>query len=228
MSDIARFLIGCLGGMAAALSKVLAIDIGQFAAFLKAADATGVDELRVTILIFTPILMVLGGIVGWVSGESHRVKLLAIGCSAPALLAPWTAGQLSSAAQPLVAAITVSSVHAQSEPSEPKENDFVTGLSVLLGLKSVETQHYWVVVGSETNIAGAMAYAEEINRHAPELDAFVGSKMPGNDYYAVIVGGPEAYLPYKEAEALRRKAVAEGVVNSSAYLSAYPDRTPVQ
>ncbi len=228
MRELERFLLGSLGGLAAALFKVLALDTERLAVLFYSADATAVNDLRVTIFIFTPILMFLGGIVGWVSGESHRMKLLAIGCSAPALLAPWTTGQLDSAGGRLVASIGITPAYAQAEKSLPQSNNFATGLSVLLGLTAVEDQRYWVIVGSEPNLDQAKAFADQINAAAPQLDAFVGSKMPGNGNYAVIVGGTNAYLPFSAAEALRKQAVNLPIIRSDAYLSSYPDRQPVQ
>lgn len=228
MSDLGRFIVGCLGGLAAALSKVLALDTEKLAVLFYAAEAMAVNDLRVTIFIFTPILILLGGIVGWVSGESHRLKLLAIGCSAPAVLAPWTTGQLDSAAGPLVASIGITPAYAQTEQISPKSNDFATGLSVLLGITSVEQQRYWVIVGSEPDLEQAKAFAAAINAADPDLDAFVGARMPGNENYAVIVGGTDAYLPYSAAEALRKKAIELPIIRSDAYLSIFPDRNPVQ
>jgi hypothetical protein len=227
MPDIGRFIVGCLGGLAASLSKVLAVDTGQLAILFYSADVTAVNDLRVTIFIFTPILMFLGGVVGWVSGEEHRLKLLAIGCSAPALLAPWTTGQLDTASGPLIASIGITPAYAQTEKVSPTGSDFTTGLSVLLGLTSVEDQRYWVIVGSDPDLEGAQAFAEAINATSPELDAFVGSRMPGNENYAVIVGGTDAYLPYSAAEALRKQAIKVPFIRSDAYLSNFPDREPV-
>lgn len=227
MSDIGRFIVGSLGGLAASLSKVLAVDTGQLAILFYSADATAVNDLRVTIFIFTPILVLLGGIVGWVSGEEHRMKLLAIGCSAPALLAPWTTGQLETASGSLVASLGVTPAYAQTESVSPKADDFATGLSVLLGFTSVEEQRYWVVVGSDPDLEGARAFAAAVNATSPELDAFVGSRMPGNENFAVIVGGTDAYLPYAAAEALRKKAIRVPIIRSDAYLSSFPDRKPV-
>lgn len=226
--DIRRFILGCLGGLAAALSKVLALDTERLAVLFYAADATAVNDLRVTIFIFTPILMFLGGIVGAVSGETHRMKLLAIGCSAPALLAPWTTGELSSAARPLVASIGITPAFAQVEQVRQPSNDFATGLAVLLGITSVEDQRYWVIVGSEPKLDQAKALAAAINATAPQLEAFVGSRMPGNENYAVIVGGTDAYLPYAAAESLRKQAVSLPIIPSDAYLSSFSDRRPVQ
>lgn len=228
MSDIGRFIVGCLGGLAAALSKVLALDTERLAVLFYSADAAAVNDLRVTIFIFTPILIFLGGIVGWVSDEAHRLKLLAIGCSAPALLAPWTTGQLDTAVGPLIASVGIAPAYAQVEPSPPEANKFATGLSVLLGFTSVEDQRYWVIVGSDPNLDQAKAFAEAINATAPQLDAFVGSRMPGNENYAVIVGGTDAYLPYSAAESLRKKATGLPIIRSDAYLSSFPDRQPVQ
>jgi hypothetical protein len=83
-------------------------------------------------------------------------------------------------------------------------------------------QRYWVVAASFRNKNEADAKATEINAESPAMKAFVGNRMPGNEFYPVIVG---EYLPQAEADRLRIEAErlrsAAGV-----YLSAYPDRRP--
>lgn len=105
METLARILIGGLGGLTASLSKILALDATRLGSLFNSGSLTEMNELLASVYVFTPILILLGAIVGWASGETHRVKLLAIGCAAPALLAPWTVGDLGSATAPLVASL---------------------------------------------------------------------------------------------------------------------------
>ena len=226
MSGIVRFLVGLAGGFAAAPSKVLAIDAAQLAKFLDQGNIAATDELRGTIFIVTPILMILGGLVGWASSERNRFKLLAIGCSAPALVAPWTAQPPKDVATALLSPISISSAYAQTPLQTSDQPAIVKGLQVLFGVASPETQRYWVIVSSDRDLNSAKAFADTINAAAPTLQAFVGQRQPGNDNYPIIVGGPTAFLPLDQAQALQQKAATLSIVPGNAYLSSYPDRLP--
>ena len=85
MNTLVRIFAGLAGGLAAAASKILALDVPQLAQFTSTGRLDEMDELRVTIFIFTPILMFLGAIIAWASQENNRMKLLALGAAAPAL-----------------------------------------------------------------------------------------------------------------------------------------------
>jgi hypothetical protein len=227
METLARILIGGLGGLTASLSKILALDATRLGSLFNSGSLTEMNELLASVYVFTPILILLGAIVGWASGETHRVKLLAIGCAAPALLAPWTVGDLGSAATPLVASLNpIGPAYAQTDTFSAQQNDFLTGIGVLLGLEDTGAQRYWVIVKSDENFIRAQKYAAALNEAVPSIKAFVGSRMPDNQFYPVIVGGPTAYLPYKAALELKARALSLDVV-SDAYLSSYADRRPL-
>jgi len=227
MSGLTRIAMGIAGGFAASTSKILATDVGQLATLLDHADMSGIAELRVTIFIFTPILMFLGGLVAWATEETNRMKLLAIGCAAPALVAPWTTGAVNLPNQDALRDIVVTTAYAQTGQTGNAPNTFLKGVGVLFGFQSVEAQRYWVVVGSYKDEAGAMAFAAAINRLDPTLQAFVGQKQPGNEFFPVIVGGTSGYLPFEEAERLRMQAETLAIVtDGGAYLSAFADRLP--
>ena len=51
----------------------------------------------------------------------------------------------------------------------------------------------------------AQQFADKINAEDKALNAWVGLKIPGNDYYPVIVGN---YVFLSEAKELKRRALA--------------------
>lgn len=225
MSGFSRAIVGILGGFAASTSKVLALDVERLGRFVETGNLDDMTELRVTIFIFTPLLMLLGGIVAWASGEEQRMKLLAIGCAAPALLAPWTVGEIDKG--PLSQQTSFSIItpaYAQEVDQSADTSTFSKGLKALFGLSNIEEQNYWVIVGSTEDKVAAESYASEINKIDPDLEAFVGKQKPGNNYYPVIIGGTDAYSPFAEASALRDKATSIPIISQDSYLSDYPDR----
>lgn len=224
MNGFWRLVVGMAGGLAATASKVMALDITRLSQALDQGNMAGISDLRVTIFIFAPILIFLGGLIAWATDESNRMKLLAIGCAAPALIAPWTAGDLT----PKVASngfSFASSAFAQEQGAPTEQGGFLNGVQVLLGLKTVEEERYWVIVGSHATVPDAEAFAAAINAAKPELQAFVGNKSPDSDFYPVIVGGTDAYLPYDAANMLIAEATSLSII-PEAYLSAYRDRVP--
>lgn len=227
MLGIVRFFVGVAGGFAAAASKVLAIDAGQLAKFLDHGNVAATDELRVTIFVATPILMVLGGLIAWATSEDNRLKLLAIGCAAPALVAPWTTHPPANLVGALLSPMSVSLAYAQdTTPATDGTPTVVTGLKVLLGISAPQSQNYWVIVGSDVDPSKATAFADAINAAKPDLQAFVGNRQPDNPNYPVIVGGPSGYRPLSDAQVLLRKATNLNIVPGDAYLSSYPNRLP--
>jgi hypothetical protein len=228
MNSLTRFFVGMIGGLVAACSKILALDISQLSTFLDQGNLSDLNDLKVTIYIFTPILVFLGGVIAWATSEESRMKLLAIGCAAPAIVAPWTA---ASPVEPLsafhlVPGSIVSTAFAQERKDSAAQSKFVTGVKVLFGITRPEDQKYWVIVGSHLELQSALEYAAALNSSDPDLQAFVGQRKPDNPYYPVIVGGQEAFLSLAEAKALRDQASRSPLVPRDAYLSNYRDRTP--
>lgn len=219
------FIIGALGGLLASASKILAWDVQQLAALVDQGNTVDLTELRVTIFIFTPILMFLGGLVGWASGETHRIKLLAIGCAAPALIAPWTTAKFHTAKvgalMSQVSFAIIAPAYAQSDQPINQRGTFATGLGALFGLVDPKDEKYWVIVGARKDPTDAKALADSLNQVAPNIDAFVGSPRTNESGYPVIVGGPESYLPYAAAKALQERASSIPILPNDAALSNY-------
>ncbi|MBO6919078.1 MAG: hypothetical protein JJ858_11650 [Rhizobiaceae bacterium] len=225
MNGISRAFIGLMGGFAAATSKILALDVARLGQFVETGNLDDLSELRVTIYIFTPLLMLLGGIVAWASSEEQRMKLLAIGCAAPALLAPWTAGDLTKSTGPVLGSYSiVTPAFAEETGGSSKISTFSAGVKALFGADEIKTQNYWVIVGSYKDEVEAGTYVAEINKSDPSLDAFVGKRKPDNEYYPIIVGGTDGYLPFNEATALREEAIKNPIIPEDSYLSNFPDR----
>ena len=225
MNGAGRFFIGVLGGLAASASKVLALDVERLGRLVETGNFENMSDLLGTIYIVTPILMFLGGLIAWASAENHRMKLLAIGCAAPAMIAPWTAAKLDPMKTSFLPEM-VSSAYAQTKPDTRQSGTYVTGLKALLGLENPRNNRYWVIVGSRTDLAEARKYAAQINAIDPNMKAFVGEKRPGNDFYPIIVGGPEAFYPLDKANELKDRATKISIVPDNAYLSNYVTPLP--
>ena len=80
---------------------------------------------------------------------------------------------------------------------------------------TAEEKRYWVVVGSHLSREDAERQAQKINNDSQIISAFVGVKVPPNEYFPVIIGG---YLQYSDAEKLKSEVLSLGIVQE-AYLS---------
>lgn len=225
---INRFLIGALGGFAAWLSKLLALDAATLGQLVEHQLWVQAAELKVSIFVILPVLVFLGALVAWLTEESMRMKLFAIGVSAPAIIAPWTAKSVL----PEVAMIEqfgfVQPAIAQSGAA-PTNSGVGEGLKFLFGFTPAPnpaTQRYWVIVGSHRDLDEAFAGAKAVNNRDPRLNAFVGNRAPDNPFFPVIVGGPGGFLPLKEARKLKAYVDSLGVAKGGSYLSAFADRLP--
>lgn len=88
------------------------------------------------------------------------------------------------------------------------------GVGVFFGYGR-DPKRYWVIVGSYKDRNDALTFAKKINQEAPELNAWVGAKIPPNEYYPVIVG---SYIFFSDAEKLRKRALETNTISES-YLS---------
>jgi hypothetical protein len=119
-SSLQRILIGMLGGVAALCTKFLAHDYSVLANYLSENRYVDALNLGIGYAILGPILVFLGGLLAWVNeGESNRMKLLAIGVAAPALIttAAGTGGAEGSNRTAFLAPfdeLAISSAHAGS------------------------------------------------------------------------------------------------------------------
>lgn len=227
MNPFMKLFIGMLGGLLAAISKYGAFEHEALIEIIRMHTAES-DEARAFRLAFylsSLLLVLMGGAIAWAAEENNRLKLIAIGAAAPALVAPWTAQTEKGRADRPVASLSlpfVSPAIAQTPGIAASDN--ARALRFLLGIGPDESQRYWVIVGSHRSYDVAAAQAQAINRADSNLQAFVGAQKPGNPFYPVIVGGPKAFLPLNEARNLLNAARQNRYVEPSAYLSDYPGR----
>jgi hypothetical protein len=224
-------LVGAIGGLVAAISKMLAIDAPELLSAINRGLDGEVTDAGAALFITTPLLVMLGAIVCAFIEEDKALKVLAIGCSAPALVAPWTSGsvkpsQLSASNTFVSSAYAQSGNQSQIAQSGFSLSDRIEALSYAFGIKKIEDKKYWVIVGSFKSYEDAKEKAQQINKLSPELNALATGRRPGNQYYPVIVGGQNGPLKLDEARNLATQATESPAVSES-YLSAYTgDRLP--
>jgi hypothetical protein len=234
MSNLEKAFLGALGGLSAVLVKFLGQDYHTVVA--QAANLTE-DQLLAYKLgygILTPILMFLGGFVGWISDEQQRMKLVALAIAAPAMITTWAGGIKDDKSHVAFLDIVASAYAEAWEPTmeagKVKIPDTVKdastwdrvqrGVRVFFGYGNREPQRFWVIVGSYKEREAAQQFADKINVTDKTLSAWVGVKVSPNDYYPVIVG---TYSYLSEAKELRRKALSSSLIKD-AYLSSGAQR----
>jgi len=222
MSNFEKIAIGALGGLSAVLVKFLGQDYATVVA--QAANLT-VEQLsgyKWGYGLLTPILMFLGAFVAWTSDEQKRVKLVALAIAAPAMITTWSGGNKSESTSASLD-LFITSAYAQpvEAGSSGKKTDtpgaieqIQKGVGTFFGYGK-EPKRYWVIVGSYQDKKAAQQFADRINGENSTLNAWVGMKVPPNNYYPVIVGD---YSFLSEANALRAKALATKSIKE-AYLS---------
>lgn len=228
MSSIEKVILGALGGLSAVLVKFLGQD---YAVVVSHASDLTADQLLAYELgygLLTPILMFLGAFVAWLSDEQKRIKVVALAITAPAMITTWAGGHKTDSSLALSNFI-VPSAYAQSpdfarEKIRPVTPDAVTekdtwdklqmGVGTFFGYGK-EPQKYWVIVGSYKDKDAAQQFADNINAEDKTLNAWVGLRLSGNDFYPVIVGN-EAFL--SGAKELKRKALTSKLIRD-AYFS---------
>lgn len=231
-----RLAIGAMGGVAAAASKIIGLDSKIASALVDWDMFSKANELKLMILIHTPLLVILGAMMAYMIDESVRAKVFAIGVSAPALITPWLSNPVVDPATMMRADRQgygiVSTAWADDLVAQGADTGAgrLKGLQFLLGLDGSENgtqRRYWVIVGSHTSRGVAEAQVARIKSIAPELEPFVGLQKEGNPFYPVIIGGSNGFLTLNKARQLQAIAEQqEGVAPDGAYLSDYPDRLP--
>ena len=153
--------------------------------------------------VLTPILVFLGAVLAWVSEEANRLKLLAIGIAAPALITTWSGGtkpadttmQLSFNIISTAYAIEKEQGSSRSAINDPMERSYenwwdasLDGIKIFFGYGK-EMKHYYVVVGSFKSYMQAKQHAQAVNQRNSKLNAHVGSKT-SNEFFPVVLGEP--------------------------------------
>jgi hypothetical protein len=241
MSTFTQILIGALGGLAAVCAKFLGQDYQTTLVLVVENNSTEIFQIGVGYAIVTPILMFLGGLLGWASRETQPLKLIAIGVAAPGLITTWSGtsdiSKLSTGEpkragifemlSPVTPALAQEFAQVETTPPIAIQSEgkvLQRGLQTFFNL--TPEPKFWVIVGSFTDREQASALAGRINAEAPQMDAFVGLRQPGNPYYPVIVGD---YQTAEVANQLKEQAVKLQSVRAQggeAYLSSFAERRP--
>ena len=227
MSNLEKAVLGALGGLSAVLVKFLGQDYANVVAHAANLSADQLLAYQVGYGLITPILMFLGGFVAWLSDEEKRIKIVALAVAAPALITTWAGGNkpdnlafndylVSSAyAQPAAPAQQMPTPAYPEAPTQQSTwQKIESGVGTFFGYGNAP-QRYWVIVGSYKDRDDAQRFADRINAEDATLNAWIGLKLPGNDYYPVIVG-EQSLL--SDAKALKERALATRAVKD-AYLS---------
>ncbi len=219
MSNIEKAILGALGGFSAVLVKFLGQDYANIVAHASNLTADQLLAYTIGYGLLTPILMFLGAFIAWISEEQKRIKIVALAVAAPAIITTWSGGQKVESAFAFNSLLDTHSAYAQ--PLNPAKKgmkvqnpDTITknstwqrvqdGIGVFFGYGK-QPLKYWVIVGSYKDKEAAQQFAETINAEDSTLNAWIGLKTPGNDYYPVIVGD---YSFLSEAKELKQKALA--------------------
>ncbi len=235
LSGLTRSMIGGLGGVAALCTNYLAQYHPAVENLIKDGQANQILMLLFGFFILIPIVVFLGGLIGWASSENNRMKLIAIGVSAPALITTWNANPIKYQTDAVAVADKTSSQPGdQSEnlyfisPAKAKDKRIVVAATSwdlsdkfrsYFSVQKFEPK-YWVIVKSLKDQSQAQAFANRINALDPGLRAFVGKRRPDNPYYPVIVGN---FSERSEALRLRDRAVKLDIIDSAS-LSSYAMR----
>jgi hypothetical protein len=218
MTGIEKAILGALGGLSAVTVKYLGQDHATVCAHLLEGMDREIKSYIIGYIIITPILIFLGAFIAFISEEQKRMKLVAIAIAAPALITTWAGGTKFDSK--IVLNFPIRSVYAQPLDSQPSNSQTTTwqqikdGVGTFFGYRT-GPKRYWVIVGSFKDRNDAQAFANKINSEDRTLGAWIGQKVPPNEYYPVIVGG---YNLLDEARALKDKALTTEAV-TEAYLS---------
>jgi hypothetical protein len=199
-SNRERALVGALGGFAAVLVKYISQDHAAVASFLATHSKAGLPFSAITDIvggyfILAPMIIALGAIIGWVSNEDQRIKLFALGVSAPALITT-----LSSGNSVKVSLLELSSAYAQS----------VQG--VLGSFFGSSDRPYAIYVGSFSNQTNIDRILNTINNETKSLHAITSevTDKDGKKFQRIYV---LQLFGLKEALDVRDKLLLSKVVD---------------
>jgi hypothetical protein len=232
MNGLEKAVLGALGGFSAVVVKFLGQDYQTVVNNLSNLTADQILNYQIAYGLLTPLLMFLGGFMAWISDETKRMKVVALAIAAPAMVTTWAGGQKGDLQASLP--MPVSSAYAQAvdpakagipveKPSTVTQQSTLeriqSGVGVFFGYGK-EPKKYWVIVGSYKDRSQAEQFAGKINAEDPSLNAWIGAKVPPNDYWPVIVG---TYSYLSEAKSLQQRALATQSI-TDAYLSSGAQR----
>jgi hypothetical protein len=201
-SNLERVIVGGLGGLAAVLVKYISQDHAAVVQFISTHTKAGLPLSTILDIvggyfILAPIVIVLGAMIGWVSSETQRLKLFALGVSAPALLTTLSSGN----------GVKL----ALLEPSSAYADD----VSARVGALFASTDRpYAIYVGSYSSQANIDRIVSTINEQTKSLYAIttdvVDSK--GNKLKRIYV---LQLFGIKEALDVRDRLLSSGLVEEA-------------
>jgi len=229
MNNLQRLLVGGLGGLAAVLVRYLSRDHDTVLLLIESDIPLAAKEFRklwAGYLVFTPIMILLGAMIGWISEETHKVKLFALGVSAPALITTYSAAQPEKrvAFEPGFISYAYANPSGQRYDSEIKarsseiliseENNFPLKLAQLREFfGNSDSPVYLVQVGSFIDKTKANQLAARINKEGTSIRAFVSELgSSGGVMYRVLVAQG---LSLRDALLVRRNLQASGIVKDA-------------
>jgi hypothetical protein len=216
-TSLERIVAGCLGGLFALIAKYLGQDHQAVVAALVATPAPPLDDIVIGYSIMAPILLLLGGALAWASeDEKSRIKLIAIGVAAPALITTWAGGGKSPPER--IAALDAPTYTetawrpdanlrllqgGEEWPEVERESPIWRGIKHFFNAYEVR---YWVVVASFLSRARAEAFADRVRDYPPMRQAYIGFDRFGLAYIPVFAAPGE---PLEDAR--RRLAAVEHI-----------------
>lgn len=197
ISDSGRIVVGFLGGLSAILVRYLSQDHQTVLSFIEAYNANagvqwgGLYKILFSYVILTPILLVLGSIIGWLAEESSKIKLFALAVSAPALITTWANGPEKRMSD-LFDSIPVSTAYAQSS----------------------DAPLYAVQVAAFAQPELAVQLVATINKTDPSVRAFITElkNSQGVTFSRVRV---TQMLSLRDALALRERLLRQGITREA-------------
>lgn len=218
----ARLFAGGLGGLFAVITKYLGQDHRIVEDLIKAGTYLPLEDYVLAYAIFTPLLVILGAGVAWAADdEGSRMKLLALGVAAPALITTWSGasslgavGAATKARAPAAivapaddpsppSALRLVSFHAVAAdsgdevwPEVQRESPLVRAFKRFFNI--YETR-YWVIVASLPTRESAALFADSIRRYPPTRQTYVGISGAWTGQWPVFAA------PGETLEAARRR-----------------------
>ena len=230
-----RIVLGLTAGFVSVLSKFMAQDYTYIVDNAMNLTADQILSYKVGYGILTPILMIMGGFIAWVSEENSRIKVVALAISAPALITTWAGGTKATSTVSLND-LVVPSVYAQQtnapvqqeiiDPNTVQEEPLLTriqkGIGIFFGFGK-EPIKYKVVVGSYTEKKKAEEQLAKIKEENPKIDANLIEKKSSGEVSYIITIGEYNYL--SEANQIRAKALDMQAI-TEAHLSEQGRQSP--
>lgn len=217
-------IVGGIGGALPLIINLINVDASTMFKNFDALVFLGYT-VRVTILIL------LGALFVWINSESDVKRAFQLGIMAPAVVVGYinatdvqtkqveleiakeqlekarptdntqNIGQLSSTN------FFISSAHADNK-SVPKgiHKKPSTFGKIWYGLTGSSANEWFVIAGSHRNKQAAKLQVQTLERQGYDTEVY--PRFGDNDYYGVLIG---SYITLKEAKALRKKAIKDGL-----------------